>query len=317
MLWVDTEPITVAELNQIDSEVTAFSAIGVENLTLTGAAGLIRRGRDDIGRIIKSRLLLDDITTRQGSLTTRDVSFTGSLSGNLAQVVLSGLSLDEWSALKQYTAAGILRVIYRAAANQSTKDRYTARLERMESDISKVYWPAVKMEGIPVVLNPLPAPGAFLERAGEFSDANSNVTLITDGAGTVSVDYDFSVTWVGDGYTSGAVKNNEESFHSERVTVTMVSGKVARVNITGLTPPDGDQPEWTKHNSSYTPGNADRWNVWAGVKGGVLFRQTLTPIVVGTDFFQLPADPLLSGEQVDLGQVADLSVEVRNRLIRS
>ena len=315
MLWVDAEPVTVAELNQIDSEVTAFSAAGIENLTLTGAAGLIRRGRDDIGRIIKSRLLLDDITTRQGSLTTRDVAFTGSLSGNLAQVVLSGLSSDEWSAMKQYVVAGILRVIYRAAVNQSTKDRYANRLERIEADLTKFYWPAVKMEGIPVALNPLPAPGALLERAGTVGD--SNVTLVTDGAGTVQVDYDFAVTWVGDGYTSGTVKNNEESYRSERVTVTMVSGKVARMNITGLMPPDGGQPEWTKHNSSYTPGNADRWNVWAGLKGDVLYRQTLTPIVVGIDFFQLPADPVLSGEQVDLGQVADLSVEVRNRLIRS
>lgn len=315
MLWVDDQFVTTDDLTALDSEVPSTAA--VSNLTLTGDQGILQRGKEDAQAILARFMSLSDLSPKD--LLLRDVnipSWTLGLPHNyagFAQLCVTGDSASNWSSLKRWVAAKTLLRFYRAAANKNA-DRYEDRWVSLHEAIQSDYWPNFKRRGLPLVFNPLPAPGAIMERAGTFDAGNLSST--PNAAGTVAGDYDFAVTWVGNRYVSGTNKQNDESYVSPRVTLSLVGGYVATVSIMDLTPPNGSQPAYNRSNARYNPGTAVGWNIWAGSKGGALYRQNNVPVVLGTTSYTLAGNPTLTGEQADLGQYDDIVLPINVSLQR-
>lgn len=311
MLWVDEDFVTLADLLTLDSEIAEIAE--TENLSITT---IIRRAKEKCQGTLSAFMSFSGLSPTD--LVLRNVNFpvgTPDLRYNYAsfsQLVVSGEAEDNWSALKQWVAGRTLVEFYRAAANKKF-DRYSDRHEGMLEEVKQELWPAFKRRGLPIIFNPLVAPGAIMERVGTF-DAD-NVTL-TAGAGTSTANFEFAVTWVGDRYVTASQKFNSESYRSARVNKAMVNGQVAVVNIADLTPPNGQQPEFTKSSCRYTPGRATGWNVWAGTPGGTLYRQNANVIPIATTSFTLPGDPLLTGEKADLGQFEDIVLEIKTQVVR-
>jgi hypothetical protein len=63
---------------------------------------------------------------------------------------------------------------------------------------------------------------------------------------------------------------------------------------------------------------ATGWIVWAGDPTDpdlVMYRQNVGgPIPIGTTSWTLPGNPILSGEQLDLGQFEQIVLEIRSEL---
>ena len=319
MLWVDDDFVTVLDLISIDPESIEIAA--TENIILDGDNGVIRRAKEECSGTLARYLNLGSLSS--GDLILRDVNLFISGLGlqysyaALTQLVVSGESLSHWSPLKGWVVAKALMGLYRAAINRPQgKDRYEARFNQTEALLEEIYWPNFKLKGVPICLNPLWAPGAIMERAGSFTDGN--VILVTGAGGTQDqVGYEVCVTWVAEKYISPTDKHNGESFHSRPVGITVTTGRVIQVTIVGLTAPNGTQPDWNKAMSRYTPGKADRWNMYVGVPGGPYYRQNATPIPLVTTTYTLAGNPVLSGEQSDQGQFEDLFLEIKKRLVRA
>jgi hypothetical protein len=315
MLWVDDDFVTIADLQSMDPEVPDVAQ--TEGIVLEGSAGVIRRAKEDAQATLSRFMSFGGLSA--SDLTVRDVNIPTGISelkynyAGFAQLVVSGEAEDNWSTLKRWVVARTLLRFYRAATNKNA-DRYSDRFEALQDAIREDYWPSLKRRGLPILFNPLPAPGAIMERAGTFAAAN--VTLVS-GGGASTDEFEFAITWVGSRYVSPADKRNSESYRSARVKATMEAAKVANVSILGLTAPDGVQPEFTRSSCRYTPAVTVGWNVWAGEVDGPLYRQNATVIPIATTDFDLPDDPVLSGEQLDMGQFEDIILEVNCELQRS
>lgn len=330
MLWIDDDFVTLNDLMSIDAEITDISQ--TENITVTGNTGIIRRAKEDaqanLSRFMSfSGLSQTDLTVRNVNMPLGTPDLRYNYAG-FAQLVVTGDANDNWSALKRWAVANALRKFYNAATNKN-KDRYSDRFDSMNEQIRTEFWPNFKRRGLPMCFNPLDAPGAIMNRCGRFS--SSNLSLVA-GTGTQTVSYDYAITWVGSKYTSPTVKNNNESYRSNRVSLVMTNGNVARVSIAGLTAPNGNQPDFTKSSCRYSPGVAVGWNVWAcktpdptqqSTLGSdydypVMYRQNVAAGVIplATTSFTLPSDPVLSGEVLDFGQFDDVVLEMRSELQR-
>lgn len=329
MLWVDEDFVTVDDLVAMDPEVPDVAV--TERITLDGPGGVIRRAKSMAEQTLSRFMSFANFSPND--LTFRDVNFPITAPefrynyAGFAQLVISGESWSHWSSLKNFVVAKTLIEFYRMASNKNA-DRYSDRHEGMQDQLTKEFWPNFKRRGLPIIFNPLPAPGAIMERAGTFGLFQGSVSLVA-GAGTLAVPQgtDFAVTWVGSRYANPTApmfdeksKNNQESGRSARVNIQLQAGEVAKVSILGLDYPNGNQPEFTKSSCRYSPGVAVGWNVWAGDPNDpdkIMYRQnTAGPIPIATTFWTLPGDPVLSGEQLGLGQFEQVVLEVRSQLQR-
>lgn len=327
MLWGDDDFITVNDLISRDPELT--EAGEVAHLTFAGDNGLIRRGKEEaqakLSRFMSfASLSPNDLSLRNINRPSWSPSLVFNYAG-FSQIVVSGESESNWSALKQWAMALTLKRIYTAAVGKAG-DRYADKLEAIDEERRSFYWPNFRRRGVPICFNPLDAPGAIMGRCGSFTLAN-NLALVA-GAGTVVESYDFAITWVGTNYVSPTAKHNGESYRSRRLTAAMGNGTVARVSTTGLTAPNGQQPAFTMSSSRYSPGTAIGWNVWAcktpqtdsadnnNLDNPVMYRQNAAVIPLATPSFTLPADPILTGETLDLGQLDDIVLEIRTEMER-
>lgn len=321
MLWIDDDFVTVNDLLSLDPEVQEIA--DELSLALTGPTGLIRRGKEDaqanISRFMSfANLAPTDLTLRNFNLPITAPSLRYNYAG-FAQLVVTAEDWYNWGPLKKYVVALAFRKFYRAAVTKKA-DRYQDRFDANEDEIKINYWPNFKRRGLPLCMNPLDAPGAIMNRCGLFTA--SNVTAVA-GAGTVTGAYSVAVTWVGSNYKTPTTKNNGESFRSAVITVELTPGNVARVSISGLTPPNGQQPLFTMADCRYSPGTAVGWNVWACVNSSpsldnpVMFRQNVSVLPLSQTTFSFPADPILTGEQNDLGQYQDITLDMKSELVRS
>lgn len=322
-LWVDEDFVTLADLMAMDAEVS--SVADTESLTVTGNAGVIRRAKamaqQTLSRFMSfANFSPTDLTFRDVNMPITTEQFRYNYAG-FAQLVVSGESWSNWSALKSYVVAKTLVEIYRMASNKNT-DRYSDRHENMKEQLQREFWPNFKRKGLPVHFNPLVAPGAIMERCGTFGAAN---VVLVGGAGSSTAAFDFAVTWTGALYSNPvspifdeSSKSNQESYRSARVNHTLTNSNVAQISILGLNPPNGNQPEFTKSNCRYSPGVATGWNIWAGDPADpelVMYRQnTAGPIPIGTKTWNLPGNPTLSGEKLGLGQFEQVTLEITNQI---
>lgn len=315
MLFTDDD-ISVADLCSLDAELEGI--IDTDGILLDTDNGLIRRAKSDAQQILSRFMSFEGLSPTD--LTVRDVNLPFGIPdlkysyAGFEQIVISGETASSWSALKNWLVNKTLLRVYRAATNKNS-DRYSDRYEELNKLIKVEYWPNLKQRGLPLAMNPLSCPGAVMMRAGLFT--GSSLALVA-GSGTLTVPVEYAITWVGDRYVSPASKFNNESYRSARVNLTMTNGNVAQVSIAGLTPPNGQQPEFTMASCRYSPGVAVGWNVWAGMPGDpIMYRQNIAGVLPLTQAtFSLPGNPVFSGEQLDLGQFEDIILEIRTQIIR-
>jgi hypothetical protein len=224
-----------------------------------------------------------------------------------SQIVVSGDTEQTCDSIKTWAMFWTLYVFYRDAFNRTVKDRYEGKMRHYKSELTRRVTPTMTGLGIPMVLSPLPAPGAVFERASGTWDSDS-VTMV-DGSGTAAGNYSFAVTYVDMEASSPYVdyddNGNAESHPSIRATKTITSGHVASIDITLLNPPTGVQHPSQRMLASVSPLKATHWNVWAGLSTGDLYLQNAAPIPIATKTYLFAGDPTLSGDLVGLGQYPD------------
>lgn len=316
MLWTDERFVTVNDLTSLDAELP--DVCQTEGVVLDGDNGIIQRAKSDAQSILSRFMSFSGLSPTD--LTVRNVNLPFGLPdlrfnyAGFEQVVVSGDTDADWSALKNWVANFTLRLVYQKLSNKNG-DRYSDRYESANDAILYNYWPQFKRRGLPISFNPLSCPGAIQMRVGFFT-AN-NLTLVA-GAGTLNTDIQWAITWVGNRYVSPTNKFNNESYRSALVPVSLVTGQVARISIAGLTPPNGQQAVFTMSSCRYSPGVAVGWNVWAGLPDGTMYRQNVGGVLPLTQqTFTSPGNPILSGEQLDLGQYEDIVLEVQSQILRA
>lgn len=314
MLWTDADFVSASDLMKLDNEVNTVA--GAEEIVLDGPAGVLRHAVEEAGDALLKHLQEFGGTWFGGDVTANHyaalmnvgsgVSTTERVRALLNQIVVSGPTAASWSALKRWATYWGLMVFYRDAANRTNSDRYTEKAESYSRQVHGMYWAAVRAAGLPVVVRPLPCPGALYEpNAGVWG--SSNVSAVA-GPGTLNASYDVAITYVDSGYNAG----NNESHPSARLTVTLTSGNVLRVTLAGLVPPDGQQPLFSRAKAIVPYCAATGWHIYAGPTGGTLWRQTVSPVPITTTTYTLGADPVSGTAQAGLGQVPEKYITFQN-----
>ena len=313
MLWTDSTFITIADLTRLDSEVTEVASSN--EITLSGDDGIIR------GTIEESAIELQKLLTAFGGyLGSGDLSANhlaavmnvGSMNSIrqkalLQQVVVSGDAPNSWNHVKQWAVFWCLQLVYRNAFNRSVKDRYEGKMRYYASELRRRVTPSLHGLGIPIVLRPLPVPGARFERDSGTWDSD-NVTQaagpgVASGALSVAVTYvDMTTSSL---YVSPVSRGNAESNPSERIAVTLVSGNVISVDITSLVPPTSVQHPSQLLIHVISPLTATHWNVYVGTSTGLLYLQNPTPIPIATKAYTLTGDWVSNTATSGEGQYSD------------
>jgi len=221
------------------------------------------------------------------------------------------------TAFRRWIQFFCLDEFYLAVSNRKIKDRYDQKATKYEKQ-KKRYWENLKGCGFPVVLNPLPCPGATLEyNSGSWS--NANVTAVSGGSSVAQVTYDVTVTWCSlPTYVSATNQNNGESAGAATQTIAVPAANVIAVSIVGLNPPTGTAPlAIGSAQGAYSPLAATHWNVYAGPTGGTMTLQNSSPIPVATTSYTLAAAPTTSGVPINAGQSAVYDFSFLNMLWRA
>jgi hypothetical protein len=306
MLWVDESCVTSSDLIELDSELIEIASTEQINLEFH-----IQRGREAAQRALVPFLDLSgfsptDLSFRNVNRTSFTSSFNLQRVG-WAQIVTHGDSELEWSLLKLWTADKILEQVYGACVNK-IGDRYQDRLDAVALRLRNQSWPLLRRQGLPIVMNPLVAPGAKFYRSGTFG--NSNLSLVA-GSGTQTYDVRVRVTWVSE--------DGVESYPSTVANATLAEDSVLCVSIANLTPPTATQPEYTTALSQYTPKAAAGWNVYVGNTDtdALVYKQNSILIPLDTDSYTLEGDPVLSGTAPGLGQDVEILLDLSSRIRRA
>ena len=325
-LFTDSDIITPQDLAALDPEFFAVVKSLNPHVVVDGDGSIIRNAVDECGQQIRMKF-----QNFSGYLVSPGINI------NHVAAVLNILStainrprmrLNQVVAfdpdptkrlLKRWLAYYALYSFYRGAYARVTTqdDRYGRRMEIYQDEAKKA-WNRLIADGMPVVLQPLPCPGALREfGAGTFGASN-----VTNVAGSSSDpggrQYYVSITWVAQpAYVSPANKGNAESGGSAVQVVAPAASELIRVSIAGLTPPGSVLPAVGTADGLYTQLTASGWNVYVGTDQTNFYLQNATPISIGTTTYTLADAPVLSGNLLTPGQFADYSFAFQNMLMRA
>lgn len=319
MLWTDDDFVTVADLASIDPDIQAVATS--QDMVMTGNAGVIRRGIEDAGRFLDSKLVNFTTYISSQDLSASHLSavfYTGSAPNqrrrvHRQQVVISGANENYWSDLKRWVVNRVLIAFYLSASNRAENDRYEAKYDMFRRLEDQDLWPSFKRTGVPIVYKPMLRPAA-----SQLRDPGTWTASLVNGAGTLIVDYDVSITYVdGSKYISPTSTQNGESAPSARQTLTMLNGKVVKADFSALHPPNGSLDTKLLAEAYFVPLNATGVNVYVGPKDGTLTLQNTTPVPIGNGSYTLAADPTTTGASVSQGQWADQYLTIQDLSIRA
>jgi hypothetical protein len=313
MLMTDSIYVTSSDLSRIDSEVATVAA--AEGITLDGAGGLIRGAVEEVANELSKLIVAfggylsggDWSVNHLAAVFNYGLGTSVKMKAALSQVVVSGNSSSEWNHVKQWAVFWTLRSFYRDAFGRTVKDRYKDKMVFFKEEIDRRLKANLWTLGVPCVIRPLARPAAMFER-GSGSWSTSNISLVA-GSGTRTDKVDVAITYVDmsqpNFYASESSNGNSESDASDTLTQLMVAGHNLHVDISTLNPPTGVQDKSQQLIVVIAPLKATHWNVWAGTSGSTLYLQNAAPISIATTSYTLPADPLLSGPAVGIGQYSD------------
>lgn len=312
MLLTDDVLISQADLVTVDSEVTDVAT--AESITIDGTNGLSWKAHGECADFLLSAMQSFGGPLGGPTISGTHLAHVYNTGGGYAvripriqrhQIVThSPLNASLWSPLKRWAIQKALVLFYRSAFNRNVNDRYASKLEEYERALRMDYWPALKSNGLPVVVTPLSAPAAVFEpNSGTWSA--SNLSSVPGGA-TAQTAYYVAITYTGSGYVSASSKGNAESAPSQKLQFTVPLDELLKIDITSLVPPTGAQDPSTLVYGAYSPMAATGWNVYVGSNDTDLYLQNASPIAIATKTYTLSAAPTLSGTRLQLGQFPDL-----------
>jgi hypothetical protein len=315
MLWTDSLFITPSDLQRIDSEVASVAT--QESITLSGSNGTLRQAQEEAANILTQYIVAFGGYLNSGDLTANHLAAVLNVGiGNivrqkcsLEQVVVSGNVPGEWSVVKEWAIYQTLISFYRNGFARVGGDRYKTKLDYYRSEMDRRIKTKLWTMGVPIVMQPLDAPGAFFrQNSGTWGPQNVN---LVSGPGTIVGAVDVAITYVcqtqPNFYASPTNTGNAESDTGGTVTTSaLASGQVILVDIDDLVPPTGAQPPWEQMVVVVSPLAATGWNVYAANPGGVggqMWLQNLDgPIPIDTTSYTFAGNPVSGTYPLLLGQ---------------
>lgn len=323
-LLTDSDIISAADLQAVDPECAKVASSQNPAIWLSGDGSIIRQTVTEACSDIVARF-----QNYTGFLVSPGINLAhmaavmniGSTSISRArmrlnQVVATGPDPARQD-IKLWLIHSALRALYRAAYARFTKDedRFARKMDFYEIEEKRV-WGNIKSSGVPIVLEPLPCPGALREPNPGTWGA-SNITHSGTSSSDTGAVWNIAITWVGAPYVSPTNKGNAESGPSAIVPVVTKATEVIAVDISTLLPPDVTPPDVGTADGLYTQVKATGWNVYAGAAGsGLLYLQNTTPIPLTTDAYTFADKPVLSGPIMGSGQFAQYNFATQNMLWR-
>jgi len=306
-LLIDQDVITQTDLLAIDPEIADVA--DVEDITVEGPQSICRESWNECADILLDAMQAfgGDIIAWPGTLTTYGAFGISRPRLRLNQIVLSTPYANRHSVLYRWMIYRALTMFYRAASNRRSIDRYELKFERFEKDTKK-HWRTLFATGLPMVALPLACPGAVHELQSGTFGLLTNLAVVAGGTMPADTAFDVAITWVdGTQYVSPANTQNAESGPSVTLTVTVPTGNVLQVNLSGLNPPSSKSAMLQRGiaDGPYITRTASGWNAYVGPTGGILTLQNAAPIPVATTTYTLPDAPTTTGAQMLPGQFPD------------
>lgn len=290
MLLTDRDPITIDDVAAIDPDVLEVAS--VESIPTEGDGSFVHQAVEEAANTILSYMENFAYYYGVGAVSQQAFLYQAFDSTpppriKLGQVVVDSATTSYASPLKRWITYLALRNFYQIASNRKLDDKYQSKLEQIQKDIDRKYFPAFKSSGVPVVYTPIPCPGAKYEvNQGVWDD--SNVSAVAGGSASGGT-YDVSITWVNGGSQSGP---------SETITLDVADNNLISVDISSLVPPAG------------TSG----WSIFVGSTGKPQYFQAQVPIA--STSYTLPGAPVLSGSVVGRGQARQVALTIINGFFR-
>lgn len=320
MIFTDSDIVTADALTRLDSEVAAVAKATRPAIVVEGGGSICEQAWAECGRkILGAMQSYVSYPAQTGMPATHIAAVTnvGVPARTQARIRLNQIVASDTqyagmqSQVELWMVYHALYLLYRDASSRVDNDRYQEKMERYQR-ASLDAWRGLKTEGLPMLYQPLEAPGAKHGfSAGTWSA--SSVAGVATGNQTVRVALTYCDATRG--YVSQSSKGNAESGPSAIATVVVAADNVLQVDISGLNPPSGVSDPTGLAQGAWTPLTATHWNLWAGAADGPLYLQEeLIPIATKT--FTLPGDPVLSGSIVGNGQYADLNLVFLNMVMR-
>lgn len=296
MLLTDSDFLTTEMIETLEPEVREVA--DSQSISLEGENSIIRSAWDECADSLLEQVSLGGYLNfsrgSHGLTLQRPRVFLSQIVATESHYAKRIPLIQRWMMYKA------LHLLYRTASQRTVHDRYQAKSDEYALEL-KSRWRSLWVHGLPIVVQPLSAPGAIHEsNAGEWSVENlSSVSGGSSAAGP----YEIAITWVDSTrYQSQRQKQNGESGPSARIAFNVPAGERLRIDISSLNAPDGTVPQAV----AFSPLAASGWNVYAGNLGGMLYLQnTTTPITIATKSYTFAGAPVLAGSILDSGQLPD------------
>ncbi|TAL08410.1 MAG: hypothetical protein EPO02_13075 [Nitrospirae bacterium] len=293
-LLTDSDQVSGADLRAIDYEVADVAE--THKLTLEGDGSVIRGAWEECAEKLLAAFQnfgsgspLGPFGVIPNLLYWNWPAGTTNSAISLSQVVASD-PLNKRSVLQRWLTLCALENVYRAVANASQEDRYKKKQAAYDVEAAKA-WRLLSRLGLPVVSQPLPAPGALHEPgAGTFSGSDIG-SVVTGSAADQPVE--ISITWW-DSVRSA------ESGPSLVIGYDIPDNAVLTVSRANCVPPAA----------------ATHWNVYvSALTGQPLTRQVQLPIA--TTSWAAPGAIAATATQLGPGQAAERNIAFSNFLQRA
>lgn len=309
MLFTDSDLISTYDLLSIDEEVNDVAKVSKTNVF--GPQSAIRQAWMECSSTLNSQLqMYTAYFGTAGSVNLYAAVFnTGVYSMKQPRIMQNRIIAHNWrydgamSPCQNWIAYTALAILYRNASNRKLEDRYEKKAVRFEQKAIDS-WALWKNQGLPTSLGPLEAPAALhAHQTGSWTASAVSGTSATVKQYVVAITYYDSAA-----YVSQTNKQNAESGPSAYQSVNTLGSQVLHFDITGLNPPTGSQDKIGISEGLTFSRPATNWNVYVGIAPSdgsipVLYYQASNPIATKT--YTLPADPVLSGTILDMGQFPD------------
>jgi hypothetical protein len=319
MLFTDNDVCSAADLLLVDSEVNAVASMTKPAITVDGSGSICEMNwaecQHKILAAMQSYVSYPAQTgmpaTHIAAVTNVGVPARTQPRVRLNQIVTSDPNYGvSQSAIKTWMVYSALAMFFRDASSRLGKDRFEEKYNRYSAE-AQTKWRQLRNSGLPMIYNPLEAPGAkHAFAAGSWSTAN--VSSVSGGSGAGGT-FQVAVTYYdASKYTSEAVNGNAESGPSTIVSQVVTASHAVKVDITSLNPPTGVMDPVGLSQGLMTPLNATHWNIFCGASSGPLYYQASVPIATKT--YTLAGDPVLSGSVLGQGQYPSLNL-VMSRIV--
>ncbi len=297
-LFTDSDQVTQSDMALLDPEIPDI--IAAEGLTDDQVSATLQHAWEaSSGAIIEA--------TRPYYESYPDPIIAFHTYGRFSPVQQSRIVVTSEYAMRQspmqsWMTRVALENFYMEMTNRRDNDRYTTKLDSAQG-YTKSAWRAVVSAGLSTVTSPLACPGATHELgAGLFAAANvTSVAGGTDAEATWGV----AISWVNNLlYQSPQFPRNAESGPSLSITFTVPVNNRLSVNILGLNAP-GSLTIPRPITKYYFSQVATHWNIYVGQNGGQKYLQNPSLIPLSQTEYDFSAAPVLSGNPMWSGQVAD------------